>query len=171
MTAQQSTWSPCAPARCIHTPHVWSPTREGNDGVRPTSRVSTCGPTGVCVPTACERPQRVYRACTCGFSVSPLASVRLSLSLLIYLALCVSLSRSLSFFLSVWTYRAVRALDTYAPISSPFPCSPALSLGWTAADPRMTQPSASHPAGAARQSRDATQSGVHSELELLFPLT
>lgn len=117
-TAQQSTWSPCAPARCIHTPHVWSPTREGNDGIRPTSRVSTC----VCVPTACERPERVHRACTCGSLGLPSRSA--------FLPVCsVSVYLLLSFFLSVWTYRVVRALDTYAPISSPI--SPLQLLPWT----------------------------------------
>jgi len=41
--------------------------------------VTVCG---LCVRrTACERPGRVYRACTCGFSLPPSFSLSLSLSL------------------------------------------------------------------------------------------
>lgn len=82
-TAPQSTRSP---ARCIHTPHVWSPTGERETRrcpVVPPRAPSPAGPPAYACRTACERPERVYRACTCGFSPflsPPLPSPPLSLS-------------------------------------------------------------------------------------------
>jgi len=64
-TAQQSTRSPCAPAWCIHTPHVWSPTRERETRRCPAilpRAPSPAGPPACACRTACERcePSREY---------------------------------------------------------------------------------------------------------------
>lgn len=102
----------------VYTHHTCGPPPEKETTVSVPPRASTC----VCVPTACERPERVHRACTCGSLGLPSRSASLPVC-------SVSVYLLLSFFLSVWTYRAVRALDTYAPISSPI--SSLQLLPWT----------------------------------------